>query len=184
MSLPHHSHHHHHHHHHPNHHPGHMPGLLQPIIVGGGGGVGVLNHPAAGHPSLMSAHLFDHIQPPPPPPQPSLLGTMDSQCAGTSAATLDNTAPTAAATKVPPDNSSSDDQFPSQDMLLALIARNKALEGECKSVELVEISRRVKTLWGLGLFGLWASRHSEWASGWLAGRFVATFRISYLRFAG
>lgn len=134
MSLP-------HHHHHL---------LLQPISA--------LNHQSIGSSAMMALppHLFhpnDHHGPPPvpvpmaplstpvpPPPLPPIngllgghssltgvpLGTMDSQCASDlqqppSLPPL----PQSLATTNP-----TDDQFPNPDMLLALIARNKGLEGE------------------------------------------------------
>lgn len=145
MSLP------HHHNHHLHHHHQHMPGLL----TGKGAGGGPLNHhpsgtvvaaPVVGHPSLMAAHLFDHIQPPPTtsaslqgaasvlsllPQPPPPLGTMDSQCPGTpviDSPTVVSKVPLLHTAEI--SNSSSNDQFPNSDLLLSLIARNKALEGE------------------------------------------------------
>lgn len=142
MSLPHHPHHHH-----------HMPGLMQSLTGGGLGGP--MNHTPsiAGHPSAMPGHLFhpstsEHIPPPPssllghlippslplPPAHP--LGTMDSQCPatrtapGTASETLSPVVPPVSKASSLHTTNSGDDQFPSSDMLLALIARNKALEGE------------------------------------------------------
>lgn len=118
------------------HHSHHLPGLMQ------------LNHQPIGSSALMALppHLFhpnDHLQPVPlttpvpPPPLPPIngllggghpasigvpLGTMDSQCASEP---QQPPPPTQALA-----NPSSDDQYPNPDMLLALIARNKALEGE------------------------------------------------------
>lgn len=122
MSLP-------HHHHHLQ-----MPGLVE----GSGGISGLLaHHSPAGHfsngpsehslqpsSSLLSHHLAM------PPNQPlattpgggaatALLGTMDSQ----------PTIPASNSTVLP----KVDDQYPNPDILMALIARNKALEGEWSS---------------------------------------------------
>lgn len=156
MPQPHHNLHHHHHH---RHHL-HMPGLMQSLTGGGGPinhsaghplGMGAhLFHPSASSSSAVSdttlvvpqsARLLGH-------PSPNPLGTMDSQCpasrpspAGTGLAAAQppplpliskSLVHTATATAAAGNTSSSgDDQYPNSDMLLALIARNKSLEGEC-----------------------------------------------------
>lgn len=156
MPQPHHNLHHHHHHH--RHHL-HMPGLMQSLTGGGGPinhsaghplGMGAhLFHPSASSSSAgsdttlvvpQSARLLGHSSPNP-------LGTMDSQCpasrpspAGTGLAAAQppplpliskSLVHTATATAARNTSSSGDDQYPNSDMLLALIARNKSLEGEC-----------------------------------------------------
>lgn len=113
----------------PHHHHQHMPGLLQPLP----GGVELgnhIHHPSIGQ-SVMPVHLF---QPPQLlPPATPLLGTMDSQCPETHPV-APITSPTALNVSLDTtentSNTTSDVKFPNPDMLLALIARNKGLEGE------------------------------------------------------
>ena len=149
MSLPHHHHQHHHHHH-------HMPGLMPPL---GGGGVGIHNHQTATGgsqpPPLMStAHLFhtalDHHHQHQLIPNTTNLGTLDSHGSAISSAAPASALDGAAPTSLPPsaskmENAASEERFPGQDVLLALISRNKALEGESRDLIVVRCLLELRT---------------------------------------
>lgn len=94
---------------------GHFPGLVHPHPHPPSNLLPLPGPPLPPPVNLLSSHLSNSSNP---------LGTMDSQCS--IPAPLD--AQSSNASLHP--NPSSDDQFPNPDMLLALIARNKALEGE------------------------------------------------------
>lgn len=93
---------------------GHFPGHLHP-------------HPPSNPPplpppvNLLSSHLNNSSNP---------LGTMDSQCSIPQPQPPPPSLEAQSLNLSLHPNTSSDDQFPNPDMLLALIARNKALEGE------------------------------------------------------